>query len=110
MARAQRIPLNRGRAAGSNSEPTRLGLEAAQGQYMALVRAKISKVNERIMPREWIKDVLRDKVSADFSLIIKRDGQIQSSRLCFAHLVIQCLTVTPDRLYLQLAPLRGSPK
>jgi TonB family protein len=48
---------------------------------MALVRAKISKVNERIMPREWIKDVLRDKVSADFSLVIKRDGQILSSRL-----------------------------
>jgi outer membrane biosynthesis protein TonB len=66
---------------GSNSEPSALGLEAAQGQYMALVRAKISKVNERIMPREWIKDVLRDKVSADFSLVIKRDGQILSSRL-----------------------------
>ena len=66
---------------GSNSESSALGLEAAQGQYMALVRAKISKVNERIMPREWIKDVLRDKVSADFSVVIKRDGQIQSSRL-----------------------------
>lgn len=66
---------------GSDSESSALGLEAAQGQYMALVRAKISKVNERIMPREWIKDVLRDKVSADFSLVIKRDGQILSSRL-----------------------------
>jgi outer membrane biosynthesis protein TonB len=66
---------------GSNTESTALGLEAAQGQYMALVRAKIRKVNERIMPREWIKDVLRDKVSADFSLVIKRDGQILSSRL-----------------------------
>ncbi|HSE38209.1 MAG TPA: TonB C-terminal domain-containing protein [Blastocatellia bacterium] len=65
----------------SDSESIALGLEAAQGQYMALVRAKISKVNERIMPREWIKDVLRDKVSADFSLVIKRDGQILSSRL-----------------------------
>lgn len=66
---------------GSNSESSALGLEAAQGQYMALVRAKISKVNERIMPREWIKDVLRDKVSADFSLVIRRDGQILSTRL-----------------------------
>jgi TonB family protein len=66
---------------GSNSESSALGLEAAQGQYMALVKAKISKVNERIMPREWIKDVLRDKVSADFSVVIRRDGQIQSSRL-----------------------------
>ena len=66
---------------GNNSESVALGLEAAEGQYMALVRAKIRKVNERIMPREWIKDVLRDKVSADFSVVIKRDGQILSSRL-----------------------------
>ena len=66
---------------GSNTESTALGLEAAEGQYMALVRAKIRKVNERIMPREWIKDVLRDKVSADFSVVIRRDGQIASSRL-----------------------------
>lgn len=58
-----------------------LGLEAAQGQYMAYVRAKIKKSNERIMPREWIKDILRDKASADFSLVIKRDGQILSTRL-----------------------------
>ena len=46
-------------------------LEAAQGQYLALVRAKIRKANEKIMPREWIRDVLRDKVSADFSLVIE---------------------------------------
>ncbi|MEK6325702.1 MAG: TonB C-terminal domain-containing protein [Acidobacteriota bacterium] len=66
---------------GSSAESSALGLEAAQGQYMAYVRAKIRKSNERIMPREWIKDVLRDKVSADFSLVIKRDGQILSTRL-----------------------------
>jgi outer membrane biosynthesis protein TonB len=66
---------------GSNSESSALGLEAAQGQYMAYVRAKIRNANERIMPREWIKDVLREKVSADFLLVIKRDGQILTARL-----------------------------
>jgi outer membrane biosynthesis protein TonB len=66
---------------GNASESTALGLEAVQGQYMAAVRSKIRKANERIMPREWIKDVLRDKVSADFSLVIKRDGQILATRL-----------------------------
>jgi outer membrane biosynthesis protein TonB len=60
---------------GTSSESAALGLEAAQGQYMAYVRAKIRKINE------WIKDVLRDKVSADFALVIKRDGQISSTRL-----------------------------
>ncbi|MFY9555260.1 MAG: TonB C-terminal domain-containing protein [Blastocatellia bacterium] len=62
-------------------ESSALGLAAAEGQYMALVRAKIRKANERIMPREWIKDVLRDKVSAEFGLVIKQDGQIVSTRL-----------------------------
>ena len=66
---------------GNATESSALGLEAVQAQYMAVVRAKIRKANERIMPREWIKDVLREKVSADFSLVIKRDGQILSARL-----------------------------
>jgi len=48
---------------------------------MAYVRAKISKINERIMPRDWIRDVLREKASADFELIIRRDGQVLSMRL-----------------------------
>ena len=48
---------------------------------MAYVRAKIRKANERIMPRDWIKDMLNDKVSADFTVIIRRDGNILSTRL-----------------------------
>ncbi len=66
---------------GGSSDSSALGLEAQRGQYMALVRAKIRKVNERIMPREWIKDVLRDKVSAEFKLVIRHDGQVLSAEL-----------------------------
>jgi len=66
---------------GESSQSTALALQAAEGQYMAFVRAKIRKTNERIMPRDWIKDMLRDKVSADFTLIIKRDGTILLTRL-----------------------------
>ena len=66
---------------GNATESSALGLEAIQAQYMAVVRAKIRKENERNMPREWIKDILREKVSADFSLVIKRDGQILSARM-----------------------------
>jgi len=69
---------------GSNSESAALGLEAAQAQYMALVRAKISKTNERIMPRDYIRDVLRDKVSADFDVTIRSDGHILSTQLVHA--------------------------
>lgn len=66
---------------GSRSESSALGLDVAQGQYMAYVRAKIRKTNERIMPRDWIKDILRDKVSAEFELVIRSNGQILSMRL-----------------------------
>jgi TonB-like protein len=66
---------------GESTQSTALALQAAQGQYMAYVRAKIRKANERIMPRDWIKDMLRDKVSADFTVIIRSDGNILSTRL-----------------------------
>jgi len=33
------------------------------------------------MPREWVRDVLRDKVSTDFSLSIRRDGRIASLQM-----------------------------
>ena len=66
---------------GNASESSALGLEAIQAQYMAVVRAKIRTTNERTMPREWIKDVLRDKVYAQFKLVIGRDGQILSVEL-----------------------------
>jgi outer membrane biosynthesis protein TonB len=66
---------------GTATESSSLGLEAVQAQYMAVVRAKIRSTNERMMPREWIKDVLRDKVYAQFKLVIGRDGHILSVEL-----------------------------
>lgn len=66
---------------GESSQSTALALQAAEGQYMAFVRAKIRKANERIMPRDWIKEMLSDKVSADFTVIIRRDGNILSTRM-----------------------------
>jgi outer membrane biosynthesis protein TonB len=66
---------------GNATESSALGFEAVQAQYMAVVRAKIRRANERTMPREWIKDVLRDKVSAEFKLVIGRDGHIVSAEL-----------------------------
>jgi TonB family protein len=54
---------------------------AVQAQYLAYVRAKISRTNERIMPRDWIRDVLRDKVSSEFVVQLRRDGEVQSAIL-----------------------------
>ena len=66
---------------GNATESSALGLEAVQAQYMAVVRSKIRKTNESIMPREWIKDFLPNKVSAEFYIVIRRDGQILSAEL-----------------------------
>jgi hypothetical protein len=52
-----------------------------QSQYNAYIRAKISKVNERIMPRNWIEETLGDKVSADFRVVLARGGVIVSRDL-----------------------------
>jgi TonB family protein len=56
-------------------------MQPVQAQYMARVRAKVSKINEANMPRDWVETVLTGKVSAIFSLTIKRDGRIQSLTL-----------------------------
>jgi outer membrane biosynthesis protein TonB len=98
-----------GTSRGSSAESSALGLEAAQGQYMALVRAKIRKANEKIMPRDWIRDVLRDKASADFSLVIKRDGQILSVRLVRPS-GYSVLDAYARQAIFTASPLRGSPK
>ncbi|HLG15846.1 MAG TPA: TonB C-terminal domain-containing protein [Blastocatellia bacterium] len=58
-----------------------LGLQAIQGQYLAYVRKKIRDTNERIMPRDWIRDVLNREVSADFEVRLDRTGQIVLARL-----------------------------
>jgi outer membrane biosynthesis protein TonB len=61
---------------GTGSESTALGMTSAQGNYIAYVRAKIARINEANLPRGWIEGLLQDKVSADFSLTVRRDGRV----------------------------------
>ena len=70
-----------GSRTSSASESNALGLSNAQGNYIAYVRAKITRINEANMPRKWIEDVLRDKVSAQFSLMVMRDGRVTGLQL-----------------------------
>lgn len=58
-----------------------LSMQEIEGQYLAYVRARIHQANERILPREWVKDVLNRKVSADFEILIARGGRLLSARL-----------------------------
>ncbi|HMG35171.1 MAG TPA: hypothetical protein VKM94_14625 [Blastocatellia bacterium] len=61
---------------GTGSESSALGMTSAQGQYIAYVRAKIIRINEENMPRKWIEDVLSNKVSASFGLVVERSGRV----------------------------------
>jgi outer membrane biosynthesis protein TonB len=66
---------------GDSNESNAFGIQKIEAQYMARVRAKVSKINEATMPRDWVETVLTGKVSAIFSLTIKRDGRILSLEL-----------------------------
>jgi TonB family protein len=56
-------------------------MQQIQAQYIAHVRAKISKVNEANMPRNWIETVLANKVGATFNLTLRRGGGVQALSL-----------------------------
>jgi len=58
-----------------------LSMQTIESQYLAYVRARIRQANERVMPADWIRDVLTQRVSADFEIMIARSGQLLSARL-----------------------------
>jgi TonB family protein len=58
-----------------------LSMQTIESQYLAYVRARIRQANERVMPSDWIRDVLTRQVSADFEIMIARGGQLLSARL-----------------------------
>lgn len=69
-------PTQAGARRGDSSESNAFAIQSSQGQYIAYVRAKILQVNEAILLRDYINDVLNDKVAAEFELEIRRDGRI----------------------------------
>jgi hypothetical protein len=76
---------------------------------MAYVRTKIRKVNERIMPRKWIEDILPDKVSGDFEVLLGRGGRILSARLARSTGYSQLDDIAKQAIYIA-SPFEGYPK
>lgn len=66
---------------GDGTESTAFGTQQIQAQYIAHVRAKVIRVNEAYMPRNWIETVLNNKVAATFNLTLRRGGGVQSLNL-----------------------------
>jgi hypothetical protein len=73
--------IQAGARRGDSQESNVFALQSSQGQYVAYVRAKIIKENEALLLRDYIKDVLNDKVAVVFELKLRRDGRIQDLRL-----------------------------
>ena len=91
------------------SGTTELGLEAIQAQYLAQVRAKIRKANDRIMPRKWVEDMLNSRVSADFELSLGRGGRILSVRLDRSTGYRQLDDIARQAIYMA-SPFEGYPQ
>ena len=79
-AKADSPPASAGTPNSTGSQSRALGTQEMEAQYMAYIRARIKKENERIYPKELVRDLLGDRVSADFQLIIRRGGEIASLR------------------------------
>lgn len=62
-------------------EAASFGFEERKAQFIALVRSRIKRENERIAPKDLIKSLLPDEVYAEFELWVRRDGRIRSLRL-----------------------------
>src|SRR5260370_1443874 len=56
------------------AKSNKLTLGSGQSQYIAYVRQKIWRVNERIEPRGFVESVLSGEVVAVFSLVLDRGG------------------------------------
>jgi hypothetical protein len=95
--------------AETSSGTAELGFETIRAQYMAQVRAKIRKTNERIMPRKWIEDMLTSKVSADFDLSLGRGGRILSVRLARPSGYSQLDDIARQAIYMA-SPYEGYPQ
>ncbi len=67
-----------GTPSATSNQSRAFGTQELEAQYTAYIRARIKKINERIYPKELIQDLLDDRVSADFRLIIRRGGEIAS--------------------------------
>jgi outer membrane biosynthesis protein TonB len=61
------------------------------------------------MPRKWIEDILTDKVSADFEVLLGRGGRILSIRLNRSSGFSQLDDIAKQAIYIA-SPYEGYPQ
>lgn len=94
---------------GTGSESTAFGTQRISAQYMALVQAKVRRVNEAYMPRGFVETTLGSEVSADFDLVLNRRGQIEKLNLRRSS-GFRALDATARQAILSASPFEGYPQ
>jgi hypothetical protein len=103
-----RQSVTQGSPQGDGPESYAIGMHTVKAQYMAYVRAKIRVVNEKIMPRTWIAEVLSGKVSADFEVRLNQVGRLLSARKVRSTGYPRLDDVANDAIYMA-SPFDGFP-
>jgi TonB family protein len=94
---------------GTGSESTSFGTQRISAQYIAFVRSKVSRVNEAYMPRDFINTTLGGEVSADFELVIDRNGRIVRLTL-WRPSGFKALDATARQAIVNASPFEGYPQ
>jgi protein TonB len=76
-----RVGHEGGESGDNSAKSSRIGLNAAQSRYVGYVRGQIYRVNQRIMPHDYVETTLSGEVVAEFSLVVERSGRVRSVRL-----------------------------
>jgi len=114
-AQAERAPARAARDAASNDastegsgRPRELGLRAVEAQYTAVVREEIYRENRRTMPKDWITNTLTHEVSAEFLVLLGRDGRVISVRMLRSCGYANLDKTARDAIFLA-SPFKGYP-
>ncbi|MFL6212275.1 MAG: TonB C-terminal domain-containing protein [Blastocatellia bacterium] len=94
---------------GTGSESTSFGTQRISAQYRAFVRSKVSRVNEAYLPRDFVNTTLSGEVSADFELVIDRNGRIVRLTLLRPS-GFKALDATARQAIVSASPFEGYPQ
>lgn len=102
-------PTQAGARRGDNNESSAYGIQRIEAQYIARVRAKVSKINEANLPHDWVATVLSDRVFVVFELTIRRGGRIQSLKLFTSSGYARLDALAREAIYIA-SPFEGYPQ
>jgi outer membrane biosynthesis protein TonB len=83
-AAGEKQPPKQGGGGPSGEDATKsnkLAIRSERSQYVAYVRQKIERINQRIMPKDYVETTIAREVVSVFSLVVERSGRVRAIRL-----------------------------